>query len=40
MSGKTMLGFEVDAANVLDIDTPAQFALAEMLMQERLDRKG
>ena len=38
MSGDFMLGFEVDPGNVVDIDTPIQFALAEMLMQERLAR--
>ena len=38
MSGDFMLGFEVDQGNVVDIDTPIQFALAEMLMQERLAR--
>ncbi len=36
MSGSTMLGFEVDPAHVVDIDTQAQFLLAEMLMRERL----
>lgn len=37
MSGDLMLGFEVDSRNVIDIDTPMQFTLAEMLMRERLD---
>ncbi len=35
MTGRVILGFEVDARNVVDIDTPVQFALAEMLMRER-----
>lgn len=35
--GEAMLGFEVDAGNVVDIDTPVQFALAELLMQKRLN---
>ncbi len=35
--GDVMLGFEVDAAHVVDIDTPLQFAVAETLMQKRLD---
>ena len=38
MSGDLMIGFEVDPGNVIDIDTPMQFALAEILMQERLAR--
>jgi len=36
MSGERMLGFEVDASHVLDIDTYAQFLAAEDRMRERL----
>lgn len=36
MCGDVMLGFEVDPENVVDIDTPIQFALAEERMKKRL----
>ena len=36
MCGDTMVGFEVDSKNVVDIDTPVQFALAETLMKEQM----
>ncbi|HEY4501847.1 MAG TPA: acylneuraminate cytidylyltransferase family protein [Candidatus Paceibacterota bacterium] len=34
--GGVMFGFEVDASNVVDIDTPMQFAFGEVIMEERL----
>ncbi len=36
MSGERFLGYEVDPGNVVDIDTPEQFELARMRMEERL----
>lgn len=40
MSGDHFLGFEVDAENVVDIDTPEQFELARMRMEKRLRERG
>lgn len=40
MTGKNFLGYEVEKKNVCDIDSPIDFEIARMRMQERLEREG